>query len=71
MAFRFNWPEFDSDFYKEARSQLEAALNKGNKPKNIVDHISVTELNMGTTVRMMIKKKKEGKFQLTPCRHLS
>lgn len=51
MAFRFNWPEFDSEFYEEARSQLEAALNKGNKPKNIVDHISVTELNMGTTVR--------------------
>lgn len=50
MAFRFNWPEFDSEFYNEARSQLEAALNKGNKPKNIVDHISVTELNMGTTV---------------------
>lgn len=52
MAFRFNWPEFDSEFYGEARSQLEAALNKGNKPKNIVDHISVTELNMGTTVML-------------------
>ena len=52
MAFRFNWPEFDSEFYGEARSQLEAALNKGNKPKNIVDHISVTELNMGTTVKL-------------------
>ncbi|KAL0074434.1 hypothetical protein J3Q64DRAFT_1778064 [Phycomyces blakesleeanus] len=48
MAFRFNWPEFDSDFYDEARSQFEAALNKGNKPKNIVDHIAVKELYMGT-----------------------
>ena len=50
MAFRFNWPEFDAEFYEEARSQLEAALNKGNKPKNIVDHITVKELNMGTSV---------------------
>lgn len=50
MAFRFNWPDFDTQFYNEAKSQLEAALNKGNKPKNIVDHISVTELNMGTIV---------------------
>ncbi|KAI8145041.1 hypothetical protein BJV82DRAFT_512391 [Fennellomyces sp. T-0311] len=49
MAFRFNWPEFDAEFYEEARSQLEAALNKGNKPKNIVDHITVKELNMGTS----------------------
>ncbi|KAI8990044.1 hypothetical protein BDB01DRAFT_779806 [Pilobolus umbonatus] len=48
MAFQFNWPEFDTLFYSEARSQLEAALNKNNKPKNIVDHISVKELNMGT-----------------------
>ncbi|KAI8360805.1 hypothetical protein BD560DRAFT_437299 [Blakeslea trispora] len=48
MAFRFNWPEFDSSFYEEAKAQLETALNKGNKPKNIVDHILVTELNMGT-----------------------
>lgn len=50
MAFRFNWPEFDAAFYDEARSQLEAALNKGNKPKNIVDHITVKELHMGTSV---------------------
>ncbi|KAJ8660345.1 hypothetical protein O0I10_003802 [Lichtheimia ornata] len=49
MAFRFNWPEFDAAFYDEARSQLEAALNKGNKPKNIVDHITVKELHMGTS----------------------
>ncbi|KAI8080843.1 uncharacterized protein B0P05DRAFT_539833 [Gilbertella persicaria] len=49
MAFKFNWPEFDAVFYTEAKAQLETALNKGNKPKNIVDHISVTELNMGTT----------------------
>ncbi|KAI7857311.1 hypothetical protein BDC45DRAFT_532686 [Circinella umbellata] len=48
MAFRFNWPEFDAGFYDEAKSQLEAALNKGNKPKNIVDHITVKELHMGT-----------------------
>lgn len=60
MAFKFNWPEFDTGFYQEARSQLEAALNKGNKPKNIVDYISVTELHMGTTVSRE-KKTKGGK----------
>jgi translation elongation factor EF-Ts len=54
MAFRFNWPEFDAEFYREAKNQLEAALNKGNKPKNIVDHIVVTELNMGTTVNIVL-----------------
>ncbi|KAI9478017.1 MAG: hypothetical protein EXX96DRAFT_569290 [Benjaminiella poitrasii] len=48
MAFRFNWPEFDHDFYVEAKSQLETAMNKGNKPPVIVDHITVKELNMGT-----------------------
>ncbi|KAG2187062.1 hypothetical protein INT44_003290 [Umbelopsis vinacea] len=48
MAFKFNWPEFDAGFYDEAKSQLEVALNKGNKPKNIVDHITVKELDMGT-----------------------
>lgn len=50
MAFRFNWPEFDQEFYVEAKSQLETALNKGNKPPVIVDHITVKELNMGTKV---------------------
>lgn len=50
MAFRFNWPEFDAGFYDEAKSQLETALNKGNKPKNIVDHITVKELHMGSKV---------------------
>ncbi|KAI9338428.1 hypothetical protein BD770DRAFT_353165 [Pilaira anomala] len=48
MAFRFSWPEFDQEFYVEAKSQLETALNKGNKPSVIVDHITVKELNMGT-----------------------
>lgn len=50
MAFRFSWPEFDQEFYEEAKSQLETALNKGNKPPVIVDHITVKELNMGTKV---------------------
>ena len=50
MAFRFNWPEFDTGFYDEAKIQLETALNKGNKPKNIVDHITVKELHMGSKV---------------------
>lgn len=50
MAFRFNWPEFDDEFYVEAKSQLETAMNKGNKPSVIVDHITVKELHMGTQV---------------------
>ncbi|CEG70494.1 Putative Mitochondrial distribution and morphology protein 34 [Rhizopus microsporus] len=75
MAFKFNWPEFDAEFYKEARSQLEAALNKGNKPKNIVDYISVKELNMGTTapeleileIGELSTDKFRGIFKLTYC----
>ncbi|KAG0745363.1 hypothetical protein G6F57_008282 [Rhizopus arrhizus] len=49
MAFRFNWPEFDQEFYVAAKSQLETALNKDNKPSVIVDYITVKELNMGST----------------------
>ncbi|KAG1446238.1 hypothetical protein G6F56_009638 [Rhizopus delemar] len=75
MAFKFNWPEFDTGFYQEARSQLEAALNKGNKPKNIVDYISVTELHMGTTapdleileIGELSTDKFRGIFKLTYC----
>ncbi|KAI8646803.1 hypothetical protein BD408DRAFT_479747 [Parasitella parasitica] len=48
MAFHFNWPEFDREFYVEAKSQLETAMNKGNKPSVIVDYITVKELHMGT-----------------------
>jgi hypothetical protein len=54
MAFRFHWPEFDNEFYEEAKSQLESALNKGNKPPVIVDHISVKELHMGTKVHTIL-----------------
>ncbi|EIE82885.1 hypothetical protein G6F46_008750 [Rhizopus delemar] len=75
MAFKFNWPEFDAEFYQEARSQLETALNKGNKPKNIVDYISVTELHMGTTapeleileIGELSTDKFRGIFKLTYC----
>ncbi|KAI7863284.1 hypothetical protein BDF14DRAFT_1876351 [Spinellus fusiger] len=48
MAFRFNWPEFDNDFYTDIKAQMETALNKGEKPKKIVDHITVKDLSMGT-----------------------
>lgn len=54
MAFRFTWPEFDNAFYAEAKSQLEAAMNKGNKPSVIVDHITVKELYMGTKVQQYL-----------------
>ncbi|KAG9292858.1 hypothetical protein G9A89_016220 [Geosiphon pyriformis] len=48
MAFKFNWPSFNKEFLEQARQLLNTALNKGNKPANIVDHIVVKELNMGT-----------------------
>ncbi|KAI8341418.1 hypothetical protein BC941DRAFT_329701, partial [Chlamydoabsidia padenii] len=48
MSFHFNWPEFDSSFYEEAKKQLETALNKEKKSKHIADHIIVKELHMGT-----------------------
>ncbi|KAI9332910.1 hypothetical protein DFJ73DRAFT_618773, partial [Zopfochytrium polystomum] len=48
MSFKVNWPKFSPDFLCKAREQLAKALNKGDKPANIVDHIDVVELNMGT-----------------------
>ncbi|KAJ3210467.1 ERMES complex subunit [Dinochytrium kinnereticum] len=48
MSFKVNWPRFSADFLAKAREQLTTALNKGDKPANIVDHIVVKELNMGT-----------------------
>ncbi|KAG0335412.1 ERMES complex subunit [Podila humilis] len=48
MAFRFQWPYFSEEFMHEAKTMLTNALNKGNKPAVIVDHITVKELDMGT-----------------------
>ncbi|KAK3839731.1 MAG: hypothetical protein J3R72DRAFT_476248 [Linnemannia gamsii] len=48
MAFRFQWPYFSEEFITEAKTMLTNALNKGNKPAVIVDHITVKELDMGT-----------------------
>ncbi|KAF9969319.1 ERMES complex subunit [Actinomortierella ambigua] len=48
MAFRFQWPYFSQEFINEAKTMLTNALNKGNKPALIVDHITVKELDMGT-----------------------
>jgi hypothetical protein len=50
MAFRFQWPYFSEEFIQEAKTMLTNALNKGNKPAVIVDHITVKELDMGTLV---------------------
>lgn len=33
---------------------LNAALNKGNKPRIIADKIEVVELSMGTQVRLQV-----------------
>lgn len=48
MAFKFNWPDFTTEFVEQAKQLLTTALNKSNKPANIVDHIVVKDLNMGT-----------------------
>ncbi|CAG8537672.1 3922_t:CDS:2 [Ambispora gerdemannii] len=48
MAFNFSWPSFSPEFIEQSRQLLNTALNKSNKPANIVDHIVVKELNMGT-----------------------
>jgi distribution and morphology protein 34 len=50
MAFKFNWPDFTTEFVEQAKQLLTTALNKSNKPANIVDHIVVKDLNMGTKV---------------------
>jgi distribution and morphology protein 34 len=50
MAFRFQWPKFSPEFIEAAKTQLTTSLNKGNKPKNIVDQIEVIDLSMGTKV---------------------
>ena len=53
MSFKFNWPSFGEEFVEQARQLLTDALNKSNKPANIVDHITVKELNMGTKVGLV------------------
>ncbi|KAI8842467.1 hypothetical protein BJ741DRAFT_656319 [Chytriomyces cf. hyalinus JEL632] len=48
MAFKVNWPKFSEDFIAQASQQMTIALNKGQKPNNIVGDIVVDDLNMGT-----------------------
>jgi distribution and morphology protein 34 len=43
MAFHINWPSFSKEFLLSAKHQLSSALNKGDKPDNIVDNITVSE----------------------------
>jgi hypothetical protein len=50
MSFKVNWPIFSEEFLEKAREQMTTALNKGNKPANIVDHIICQELYMGSKV---------------------
>lgn len=50
-SFHFNWPRFSDQFHADATQMLNAALNKGNKPRIIADKIEVVELSMGTLVR--------------------
>lgn len=49
-SFHFNWPRFSDQFHADATQMLDAALNKGNKPRIIADRIEVVELSMGTQV---------------------
>ncbi len=50
MSFNFRWPTFSDAFHQDATAMLDAALNKGTKPKVIADDIKVEELGMGTIV---------------------
>ncbi|KJE94267.1 hypothetical protein CAOG_04936 [Capsaspora owczarzaki ATCC 30864] len=49
MAFRFNWGPFDPTLLAEARREMTAALNKGDRHPAIADDIIVHELHLGTT----------------------
>jgi distribution and morphology protein 34 len=55
MSFRFEWPEFSGDFIQGAKEQITEALNKGQKPPNIVGDIVVSELYLGTKVGFCIR----------------
>ncbi|WFC97480.1 ERMES complex subunit [Malassezia yamatoensis] len=48
MSFNFSWPTFSGQFYEDAISTLNIALNRGPKPKVIAGDIQVNELHMGT-----------------------
>lgn len=48
MSFNFSWPAFSAEFYENAIQTLNTALNRGQKPKAIVDDIVVQSLHMGT-----------------------
>lgn len=50
MSFKWTWPSFSQDFLSSARTQVTQALNRGEKPPNIVGEISVAELCLGTKV---------------------
>jgi len=53
MSFRFTWPKFDADFVEQAKLQIEGALNNGGLPSTIVGNIRVTDLHLGSQVRLM------------------
>lgn len=48
MSFNFEWPTFSAEFYANAVETLSTALNRGQKPKAIVDDIIVQALHMGS-----------------------
>lgn len=50
MSFNFSWPTFSRQFHADAAKMLDAALNRGPKPKVIADDIKVEDINMGTIV---------------------
>ncbi|KAG8896219.1 hypothetical protein FRC00_006254 [Tulasnella sp. 408] len=54
IRFHFNWPRFSDQFHADATQMLNAALNKGSKPRIIADKIEVVELSMGTQVNRFL-----------------
>ncbi|ODV89819.1 hypothetical protein CANCADRAFT_13309, partial [Tortispora caseinolytica NRRL Y-17796] len=50
MSFQFNWHSFtEANFYSKARALLTEALNNGSMPPIIVDKVSVSDFDLGST----------------------
>lgn len=54
MALEINWPTFDKKTMEEYKAQLTKIMNQGPFPPQICDAITVTILDVGKIVRMLI-----------------
>ncbi|KAL7753245.1 ERMES complex subunit [Sorochytrium milnesiophthora] len=73
MAFHTQWPHFSQSFIDGAKAALTQALNRGEKPANILGLITVTDLHMGSVapelevleIGEIGQEKLRGMFKLT------